>query len=81
MLKLSHVAVVILLADSLGETRYDLDVVLERAFQQLVHFAIVVVVMSDAKQTVDVVPYGAAEGRGVNVQLLAHPGVDGKYVR
>ena len=61
MLELSHVAVVVLLADALGETRDDLDVVLEWAFQQLVHLAVVVVVVADPKQAVDVVPYGTAE--------------------
>ena len=80
MLKLSHVAVVVLLADAFREARYDLDVVLQRALQQLVNLAVVVVVVSDPEQTVDVVPYGAAEGRRVDVQLLAHPGVDGKYI-
>lgn len=74
VLELAHVAVVVLLADTLGEARDDLDVVLERPLEELVHFAVVVVVVADPKQTVDVVPYGMAECGRIHVRLLTHTG-------
>jgi len=64
--------VVVLASDAFWKADDRLDVRLERTFQQLVHLAVVVVVVADAKHALDVVPDGASKARCIHVLHRAH---------
>ena len=76
-MELVHEAVVVVVGDALREAGDHLDVRLQAALQQLVHLAVVVVVVPDAEHAVDVVPDGVPERGRVHALVLAHPADDG----
>ena len=64
--------VVIVTSETIGETDGRFDVGLESALQQLVHLAVVIVVVADTKHALDVIPNGPPEAGRVHVPLGAH---------
>lgn len=61
MFELAEHPVVVFLSDTFRIAAGALDECLERALQQLVDLAVVVIVVPDAQQALDVVPNGATE--------------------
>ena len=72
MLELPHEAIIILSCDALGVASNSFDVGLEWPLQELVHFAVVVIIVPDSEHTVDVMPDGATEWSGVHVLGITH---------
>ena len=61
MFEFPHDPVVVFLGEPLGVARHGFDVGLQVALQQLVHLAVVVVVVANAVHAVDVIPDGSAK--------------------
>jgi len=73
VIEILHESIVIGTCDSVGKARDYLDVGLEWSLKQLVDDTIVVVVMTDAKKRVNVVPNSTAKRRRVYIVLVTHP--------
>ena len=61
MLKFFHERLIVLPTDAFWIASDRLDVGFQRPLKKLVHLLVVIVIMSDAKHTVDIVPDGTAE--------------------
>lgn len=61
VLEFTHEAVIVFTRNALWVARHSLYIRLESSFQQLVHLAVIIVIMADAKHAVDVVPNRMAE--------------------
>ena len=72
MCELLHDAVVVLLGDAVGIRAEYLDVLANGRGEQQLDLVVVVVVISDAEQRVNVVPYGATEQARVDALVTAH---------
>lgn len=72
MFELPQHPVIIFLSDPLRVAAGRLDERFEASLEQLIHLAIVVVVVPDAEHTLDVVPDGATEPRRVHIRAPAH---------
>ena len=78
MLESDHESVVVLASDSFWVAHRRLDVRLQVSFEQLVHFAVVVLVMADAEKGMDVIPDGKTKRRRVDIGVVTHPALVNK---
>lgn len=72
MLELPHDTIVVSFRDALRITDCTLDEGLEAPLEQLIDLVVVVVVVPDAEHTLDVIPNGPPEARGVDFAVRAH---------
>ena len=70
-MKLLENTVVILPRNSLRKADRHLDVSLQGSLQNLVHFTVIVVVVTDAKHALNVIPNSRPEPGRINVFLAA----------
>lgn len=59
--ELPEYSVVVLLGDALWVTAGAFDEGLETAFEELIHFPVIVVIVADAEHALDVIPYRASK--------------------
>ena len=70
-MKLFENTVVILPRNSFRKADRHLDVSLQGSLQNLVHFSVIIVVVTDAKHALNVIPNGRPEPGRINVFLAA----------